>query len=134
MTTAHLLQGALGGFGVLRGGISRAADLLHERAGAHRADPHLLAQRLGGDGPMMPEAVRLVDPACLGQLLVQPSRACPAHLPGTWPAGAVGLGPEVWAVQGWGEGRGLSPVAGKTPSTTSLPSAKSQVVPARFCM
>lgn len=75
MHPAHLLWSAHRGFDFSLGWIARAADLLHEGACAHRADPHLLAQRLGGDGPLMPQAVRLVDPPRLGQQIVQPCRA-----------------------------------------------------------
>jgi hypothetical protein len=33
------------------------ADLPDKHAGAHRADPHPLAERLGGDWPVMPDVV-----------------------------------------------------------------------------
>ena len=71
--------------------VLRVADLLDERAGAHRADPHLLAQRLGGYRPVMPEAVLGVDPPRPGQQFLQSRRISPARLTGTGPTGiAIG--------------------------------------------
>jgi hypothetical protein len=71
VAASRKLRGVPGGFGSLHCVIG-GADFLYECACTHRADSHLLAQRLGGDRPVMLKAMCLVDPPRIGQQFVEP--------------------------------------------------------------
>src|SRR6266566_5905135 len=83
-------------------------DPLDERPGAHRADPHLLAERLGGDRAAVLDAVFLVDLPRPRQQVIQPchryrgvAAACPAGTglagdPGPDQVAVIGPSRAVW--------------------------------------